>query len=173
MRGIEQAPSLPVGRGREPGDLRDGRRQIDMAADRRRPRRRRVAARIPDQQRHVDVLIVNRPPLHVAVVRVAERLAVIAGDDDQGVLLEAGAADRLEQPLEVPIGLMQHVEVAIQIVGVGDRIAGERDQRHARRRFVGMVGLLGPGHQEERLRRLLLDELNHPVHRAAVLHPPR
>ena len=85
-------------------------------------------------------------------MRIAERLAVIAGDHDQRVLLEAGAADRLEQPRDVAVGLVQHIQVAAEVVSVGGRLANELDQRNARRRVVGVVRLLRPGHQKERLR---------------------
>jgi hypothetical protein len=105
-------------------------------------------------------------------VRIAERLTVIAGDDDERVLFEAGAADRLEHPRDVPVGFVQHVQIAAEIVGVGHCLAHELDHRRARRRLVGMVRLLRPGHQEKRARRILLDELRHEVHGAAVFHAP-
>ena len=171
--GVEQTASLPVGRRRQSGQAGDRRREIDVAANRRRPRRRLVLPRVPQQKGHVDVLLVDAAPLHVAVVRIAERLTVVARHHDERVVLQPRAPNGVEQPPDMPIGFVQHVQVVIEVVGVGGRLANELDQRNSGRRFIRMMRLLTPGHQEERLRRLLLDELNQLVDGAAILHAPR
>ena len=77
-------------------------------------------------------------------MRIAERLPVIADDDDERVLIEAGAADAVEQPPEMPVGFVEDVQISVQVVVVGHRLADEIEQRDAGRRLVGMVRLLRP-----------------------------
>ena len=45
-------------------------------------------------------------------MRVAERLPVVAGHDDQRVVLKTGGADRVEQASQMRVGLVQDVQIA-------------------------------------------------------------
>ena len=98
---------------------------------------------------------------------------MIADDNDDGVVREAVCADRLEQPLELTIGFVQDVEIAPEIPVVRARFAQQVEQRHTRRRLIGMMRLVGPSHQKERALRVLIQPLEHRVHHAAVLDAPR
>ena len=83
-------------------------------------------------------------------MRIAERLPVIADDHDERVLIEPKAADGVEQPSEMAVGLVQDVEIAIELVLIRHRFALHLEQRDARRRLVRMMRLRRPPHHEER-----------------------
>ena len=168
---IEQAAALPVWRGGSPArSAIVGARSTwpPTTFDRTAP----DSAREPEHQRHVHVFLVHRPPLDVAVVRIAERLSMIAGDDDERVLVEAGAADRVEEPSEMAIRLVQDVQIPPEIVLIGHRLAQQLEQRHARRRLIRVMRLRGPRHQEERARRLAVMNSIIPstMHRSSTPH---
>jgi hypothetical protein len=84
-------------------------------------------------------------------------------------------AQRVEHPRELPIGFAQDVQIPVQIVGVGRRlaVADEIGDRRVWRRFVGMVSLLRPSHDEERPRRILPDVGDQRIGEAAIFDTPR
>ena len=145
---VEQAAPLPIGPGWQSREVHDGGRQIDVAADGLRAQRGLIRAREPEQQGHVNVLLVHRVALRVGIVRIPERLPMIARDDNERVLVEARAADGLEEPFEMTIRFVQDVQIAVEVVVVRRRLAQELEHRDAGRRFVRMMRLRGPPHQK-------------------------
>ena len=118
------------------------------------------------------IFLVHRPPLDVRVVRIAERLPVVAHDDDDRVLVELEAANGVEEPSEMAIGLVQHVQIPFELVLIGHRFALKAQKRDVRRWFVRMMRLRRPSHHEEGPVGRLRDEVDHPVHHAAVFDAP-
>ncbi len=74
-------------------------------------------------------------------MRISERLAMIAGDDDQRVVVEAGLANRVEDASEMAIRFVQDVQIAAEVVDVGHRFAQQIEERDAGVRLVRMMGL--------------------------------
>src|SRR5262249_10278474 len=90
-----------------------------MAADRLGARWSLISPGEPEHERDVHVLLVNGVSLRVHVMRISERLPVIACHNDERVLIEAGVSDRVEKPPEVMVGLVQNIQVAVELVIVG------------------------------------------------------
>ena len=88
------------------------------------------------------------------------------------VVVEAGAANRVEEASEMAIRFVQDVQIAAEVVVVGHRFAQEIEQRDTRRRLIRMMGLRRPRHHEERTCRRPLDEVDHPVHHAPIFDAP-
>src|SRR5439155_3767786 len=110
-RGIEQAASQPVRRRRHAYQAGDRRGEVDLAANRRRARCRPVETREPEHQRNMNVFFVCGAALAVGRVWIAKGLPVIADDDDEGILVETGMANRIEESGKVTIGFVQDVEI--------------------------------------------------------------
>jgi len=98
-------------------------------------------------------------------VRRAEALPVVAGDDDERVLVEAAFAEAREEPAELTVDLGEGVQVPPQVPVVGrSRSAREEvDDRLARRGVVGMVALLRPEKAEEGALAVAVDPLERPI----------
>ena len=169
---VEQATPLPVGGGRQSCEVRDRRCQIDMAAYDLRAHGRLIRAREPEHERDVHILLVQRPALCVRRMRRAKRLSMIAGDDNERVLVEAGPAKHGEEASEMAIRFVQDVQIAAQIVIVWHWFAQQIEQRNAWRGHIRVMGLRGPRHHEEWTRRRPPDELDHPVHHAPIFDSP-
>src|SRR5262245_65779781 len=103
-------------------------------------------------------------------MRIPKRLSMVSGHDNQRVVGEARSAYELEQPREMTIGFMQHVQVALEVVIVAERVAAEGEHRHVRRRLVRMVRLRGPRHDEEWTRSLAFDRRHDAFERTTIFN---
>ena len=171
--GVEHAPALPLGRGRQAGQFRHRRSEIHVAGNGFRSRPGPEPARRPQHQRYVDVFLVQGLSLHPAVVRISEGLSMVAGDDDDGVVGETGAANGVEQTSEMTVRFVEDVEVPLQVVVVGRLFPEQAQSRDAGRRLIGMMRLGGPAHEKERLGWIALDRFDDRVDHAAVFDAPR
>jgi hypothetical protein len=85
----------------------------------------------------VNVLLVERRAVPVGLVRVAESFAVVADEHDERFVVEPPLAKREEETAELPIGLVEHVEVAAEIVVVGRVLVAEDVDRRLESAFRG------------------------------------
>ena len=69
-------------------------------------------ARRADDQRHAQHALVDEDAV-IALAVLAERLAVIAGDDDDRPIQQAPAVERLEQPADLRVGKRDFADVRI------------------------------------------------------------
>jgi hypothetical protein len=109
------------------------------------------------------------------VMRIAECLAVIAGDDDERVVCDATFTQGIEETAEVAVCLADDVEVIGKFVGelLGRLAFEEINTRHLGPLRVGMMCLIRPAIGEERLAGLLVNELDQPVKEVAIFGAPR
>src|SRR5262249_55289533 len=151
-RGIEEAAALPGGGEGRSQKVRDGRVEIDLAADRRSATTGGIEPRVPDEEGDGHVLLVEPGAVAPRGVRLAEALAVVAGDDDERVLGSPALAETVQDAADLTIGFAYRVEVPPEVVRVGRfrPLLEELDERLVRARLVGVVRLAGPGQDEER-----------------------
>ena len=135
----QQADTLRAGDLAGADEFRDGRRDVDqshLAAD--PPAGRNAAARRARDQRDRDRRVVDEERVPLLAV-LAEALAVIAEQHDQGVLAKAERVQLGQQPADLRIDVGDLVEVRTRVT------AGERSR--GRVRFVRVEEV---GEQEER-----------------------
>ena len=126
--------------------VEDGRHQVDMLGERRRPAAAR-AVRVPDHQRHVEGLR-EEPGLAQHPV-VAQHLAVVRGDHHQRPVELAAAGQRVEDAAEMVVDLGDQARnrprAGCARLGAVEQGApvGARDRLRQVRREPGMQGSLG------------------------------
>src|SRR4051794_37538572 len=74
----------------------------------------REKPRVPEHERHPEILVEQRRAVSHDIVRRAERFTMIAGDDDERVVRKAARAQHLEQPAEMSIRLTKRVEISLE-----------------------------------------------------------
>ena len=134
-----ERPAAQPGRPGGARQLEDRRHQIDVLDGPGHAMSRVTRARELHDERHADGLAVEKQPVLPLAV-IAEALAVIRQQHDEGLVVEAAAAERRHQ-------------ASHQLVGVRNLPVVGRVLRKARRRRVGRVRLVQVHEQEEPRRR--------------------
>ena len=122
--GRQKRLAVPSRRDRHPEHLADGRGQVECV-DQSIAGCPGGLARPADDHRHVQDRFVGQAVIHVLPV-VAERVAVVAGDDDDGLVPDAGLADYVQDLPDVVVGVADGGVVAVdqadEVVAGGDLI---------------------------------------------------
>ncbi len=112
-------------------DVDEARRKVDRPGDRR-------GVRHPHDEGHPERALIDEEAV-VQLAVLSEHLAVVPGDDDEGVVVEAEVAELLQDLAHAGVG-----EGHLPLVGVPAPLRGERLGR-----LVGVVGVVEVDEQEE------------------------
>ena len=88
-RGIEHAVALPLSRRLDAHDLGNGGAQIHVPPDRLESLTAGKKPWIPENQRHVHVLLMDRKTMPALTVRIAKRFAVITRDHYESIVRQS------------------------------------------------------------------------------------
>ena len=91
-----------------------------------------------DHERHANAFVDEDAVVTLAVI--AERLAVIAGDDDDRAIQKAALLERVEQPADLRVGEHDLADVEIVMIAIGTARAGRTADAGRRGAPTGKTG---------------------------------
>src|SRR5262249_37574240 len=111
---------LVVCRRRQPQQVQDRRSQVNLAGNPADAHRLLEQARSRHDERHADVLLVDEERVPEVARMLAECLAVIADDDDQGLLVQPALPQAGQQLTDGSIRVRLGVAVTVDVFAVGE-----------------------------------------------------
>ena len=178
-RGAEEAVALPGGWRGNVEEVENGGAEVDLGADGVGAAGGFEEEGIPDDEGDVDVFLVDFAGVSPGAVGEAEGFAVVADDEEDGVVGEVSLAEGIHQSAELAIGFVECVEEAAELPAAGfsarECLGGlfvEVDFGLAGGEEVGVMGTLCPGEDVEGFGGVLVDPLEDHIDGVAVFDAP-